>query len=114
MSYPAGLNIQHLLHNDVEKFVENQRPCAEFFFYFMNHGSLDHPWFMPFSLYHTILTSNDPEREGFEKHCGKGENAGNQHFLLFSQCFLPFPKQFFKLFFKLQGSAKDTPVSHLR
>ena len=24
---------------------------------------------------------------------GKGENAGNQHFLLFPQCFLPFPKQ---------------------
>ena len=22
---------------------------------------------------------------------GKGENAGNQHFLLFPQCFLPFP-----------------------
>ena len=24
---------------------------------------------------------------------GKGENAGNQHFLLFPQCFLPFPKE---------------------
>ena len=24
---------------------------------------------------------------------GKGENAGNQHFLFFPQCFLPFPKQ---------------------
>ena len=24
---------------------------------------------------------------------GKGENAGNQHFLLFPQCFLPVPKQ---------------------
>ena len=24
---------------------------------------------------------------------GKGENAGNQHFLLFPQCFLPFPEQ---------------------
>ena len=24
---------------------------------------------------------------------GKGENAGNQHFLLFPQGFLPFPKQ---------------------
>ena len=24
---------------------------------------------------------------------GKEENAGNQHFLLFPQCFLPFPNQ---------------------
>ena len=28
-----------------------------------------------------------------ENIVGKGENAGNQHFLLFPQCFLPFPKQ---------------------
>ena len=29
-------------------------------------------------------------RKPFENIVGKGENAGNQHFLLFSQCFLPF------------------------
>ena len=29
----------------------------------------------------------------FEKIVGKGENAGNQHFLLFPHCFQPFPKQ---------------------
>ena len=29
----------------------------------------------------------------FENIVGKGENAGNQHFLFFPQCFLPFPKQ---------------------
>ena len=29
----------------------------------------------------------------FENIVEKGENAGNQHFLLFPQCFLPFPKQ---------------------
>ena len=37
----------------------------------------------------------------FENSVGKGENAGN-HFLLFPQCFLPFPKQisiFQSLFF---------------
>ena len=33
------------------------------------------------TLYHTISAFNDPETEG------------NQHFLLFPQCFLPFPKQ---------------------
>ena len=33
-------------------------------------------------------------KKPFENLVGKGENAGNQHFLLFLQCFLPFPKQF--------------------
>ena len=40
--------------------------------------------------YHTIQTFNDREKENI---MGKGENAGYQHFLLFLQCFLPFPKQ---------------------
>ena len=29
----------------------------------------------------------------FENIVGKGENAGNQHFLLFPQCFLPCQRQ---------------------
>ena len=32
-------------------------------------------------------------KKPFENIEGKGENAGNQHFLLFPQCLLPFPKQ---------------------
>ena len=44
------------------------------------------------TLYHTVLMFNDPRKETFEKHCGKRENAGNQHFLLFLQCLLPIPK----------------------
>ena len=32
-------------------------------------------------------------KKHFENIVGKGENAGNQHFLLFPQCFLPFSKQ---------------------
>ena len=32
-------------------------------------------------------------KKAFENLVGSGENAGNQHFLLFPQCFLPFPKQ---------------------
>ena len=31
-------------------------------------------------------------KKPFENIVGKGENAGNQHFLLFPQCFLPFPQ----------------------
>ena len=45
------------------------------------------------TLYHAILTLNDPGKDAFENIVGKGENAGNQHFLLFPQCFLPFLKQ---------------------
>ena len=29
------------------------------------------------------------EKRAFENIVGKGENAGNQHFLLFPHCFLP-------------------------
>ena len=32
-------------------------------------------------------------KEAFENILGIRENAGNQQFLLFPQCFLPFPKQ---------------------
>ena len=39
------------------------------------------------------MTFNDIEKEAFENIVGKGENAGNQHFLVFQQCFLSFPKQ---------------------
>ena len=31
------------------------------------------------------------EKKAFENIVGKGENAGNQHLLLFPQCFLLFP-----------------------
>ena len=42
------------------------------------------------SLCHTILSVNHFEREKtFENILGKGWNAGNQHFLLFLQSFLP-------------------------
>ena len=35
--------------------------------------------------------SSDPKKEGLLKTMWKkGENAGNQHLLLFPQCFLPF------------------------
>ena len=43
--------------------------------------------------YHTIPTLMTLGEKPFEKIVGKGENAGSQHFLLFPQCFLPFPKE---------------------
>ena len=64
------------------------------------------------TLYHTIRTFNAPKEAGLGKHClttlkktpfknivGKGENAGDQHFLLFPQCFQPFLKPSFDFFF---------------
>ena len=41
------------------------------------------------TVYHAILTFNDPYKEGFGKQVvEKGEKTGYQHFLLFPQCFL--------------------------
>ena len=44
------------------------------------------------TLYHTIPTLNDPKKKPFENIVVKGENAGNQHFRLFTQYFLPISK----------------------
>ena len=44
------------------------------------------------TLSYTIPTFANPDKEEFENILGKGGNAGNQHFLLFPQCFLPYQK----------------------
>ena len=44
-----------------------------------------------FTTQSRLLTT--PTKKPFENIVGKGENAGNQHFLLFPQCFLPFTRQ---------------------
>ena len=44
------------------------------------------------TLYYMILTFNDPEKKPFENNMEKGENAGNQHFLLFPTMFSSLPK----------------------
>ena len=60
--------------------------------------------FKPFTTQSRLLTPL--EKKAFENIMGKGENAGNQHFLFFPQCFLPFPTQISifksKLFCSLQ------------
>ena len=45
------------------------------------------------TLYHSIPAFNNPTKKTLENIVGKGENAGNQHFLLIPQCFLPTRKQ---------------------
>ena len=41
------------------------------------------------TLYHTNSDSKALGKKPFKNIVGKGENAGDQHFLLFPQCFLP-------------------------
>ena len=48
--------------------------------------------FVELTLYQTIPTFKDPKKRPFENIVGKGENAGNQQFLLFTQCFRPILK----------------------
>ena len=46
------------------------------------------------TLYHKMTTFDATEKKmPFENVVGEGENAGNQHFLLFPRCFLPFQIQ---------------------
>ena len=42
-------------------------------------------------LHHTIPTFDDPDF--FKNIVRKEDNAGNQYFLLFPQCFLPYQKE---------------------
>ena len=39
-------------------------------------------------LYHTVPNFSNPEKISFENTVRKGENAGTQHFLIFSQRFI--------------------------
>ena len=49
------------------------------------------------TFFYTISNSNsfkvNRQKGHIENIVGERENAGNQHFLLFPQCFLPFIKQ---------------------
>ena len=41
------------------------------------------------------MTFNDPEKEAFKNTKGKGENTGNQNFLVFLQSFRPIQGQLY-------------------
>ena len=60
-------------------------------------------WEVTSTLYHTIPLVTALKKRPFENIVGKGENAGNQHFLLFPQFFHPSQKEFlcFLVTFKL-------------
>ena len=45
----------------------------------------------PFTTQSQLLSARS--KKAFKNIVGKGDNAGNKHFLLFLQCFPPFPNQ---------------------
>ena len=72
-----------------EKGVAYAFPCAdEHCGHFVKEVGYD---FNLFATQSRLLTTF--RKKSFENIVRKGENAGNQYFLLFPQCFLPLPKQ---------------------
>ena len=54
---------------------------------------IDYQYILHFTTQSRIF--NDLEKEALRKNIeGKGENAGNEHFSFFPQCFYPSPKEF--------------------
>ena len=74
-------------HNFFNLFKENP--------YHLNHIQFVVRYAHSLFLSHTILTFNHLKERSFENIVRIGENAGKQHFHLFPQCFLPFPKTSF-------------------
>ena len=54
--------------------------------------SFSHNVFYP-SQHKSQFLSRNYAIVAFDNIVGKGENVGHKHFLLFPQCFLPFPTQ---------------------
>ena len=57
------------------------------------------------TLYHTTPTLTTLKMEPVENIVGKGENAGDQHFHLFPQCFLPIKNFYFQVSFILSSAS---------
>ena len=71
----------------------------------LHNGVQNQPWGQELTLYHKIITLPALYRSSFENTVGKGENADDQHFLLFPQYFLSFPKlSIFQLRFILMSA----------
>ena len=57
------------------------------------YGGINNFFFL--TLCHTISTFNKCKEERLRKIVGKGDNTGNQHFLLFLQSYQPFEDNFY-------------------
>ena len=80
----------------LHKLLYKTRNCKFFMIHFTFLLISRLPWCgthnsVTFTTQSRLLTTR--KKKAFENILGKGENAGNQHFLLFPKCFLPFPKQ---------------------
>ena len=76
-----------LHYNYVHSDLDLCCPKTPLFWPFVHTGLID----LLFTAQSRLLTTL--RKKPFENIVGKGENAGNQHFLLFPQCFLSFPQQ---------------------
>ena len=61
-----------------------------FYWYFLSHMSQTIPQLVTYLFFQLFTTQSrllpTPRMEAFENILGKGENAANQHFLLFPKC----------------------------
>ena len=71
---------------------------GEIFFFERQERINSSPYNLELTSYKQSLVKSTLKKKPFENIMGKEENAGNQHFVLFLQCFLPYQRQ--KLLFK--------------
>ena len=82
---------------DQSKILLCGKDLSHVYFIICNYYKFEKSTFLSFGkeliFYHTIQTFNTSGKEAFKNIVGKGENAGNQHFLLSPQCFPSIPKR---------------------
>ena len=88
-----GIFVIHNTKKILELSIDNNLFCLTINKLFTTQSdSLPHT--PPTTHYESLTTQSRglkaSNKRAFENIVGKGENAGNQHFLLFPQCFLPY------------------------
>ena len=78
--------------NIVEK-GENAGPLLDIIIFFLSSLYFKKFYLRAVKIQDGVLIITTLRKEAFENILGKGENAGNQHFLLFPKCFLTITKQ---------------------
>ena len=84
--------------NMVWKGAKGENAGYKHFLLFLCYNNVFYPMKGKFNVLthsHTVTHFDAHGKQAFWKHCGKGEIACLEQFLLFPQCFLPFWKTFF-------------------
>ena len=99
---PAKNSLNNIFQDSFNKILSQQLTHERFYMSCLN-------------LNHTIQTFNNLRKEAFENILGKGENAGNHHFLLSPKWFLFFQRQFHflhRIYFVVCKSFEFGPVQN--